>query len=248
MREATSMTDKTPDYPEPFPHDDIEEIMPDLYMVRGTIKFKPLVNISRNMAIIKHGKELTLVNPIRLSEKGEEQLKQLGEVKRIIRLGVAHGRDDGYYKDTFNAELWAPGTSLLYKEPEIDHIVTQDEELPFPDAELMVFNNMKIGKDGMLLIKRNGGCLLACDSLQYYGDQKHHSLLASLMLPFMGFKGMCIGPPWLKAVTPEGSSLKPDFDRILRDWEFEKFFSAHGCLCKSGAKDLVRDAVDKAFE
>jgi hypothetical protein len=242
------MTDKTPDYPEPFPHDDIEEIMPDLYMFRGTIKFKPLVNISRNMAIIKHGKELTLVNPIRLSEKGEEQLKQLGEVKRIIRLGVAHGRDDGNYKDTFNAELWAPGTSPLYKEPEIDHIVTQDEELPFPDAELMVFNNMKIGKDGMLLIKRNGGCLLACDSLQYYGDQKHHSLLASLMLPFMGFKGMCIGPPWLKAVTPEGSSLKPDFDRILRDWEFEKFFSAHGCLCKSGAKDLVRDAVDKAFE
>lgn len=107
--------------------------------------------------------------------------------------------------------------------------MTQDEELPFPDAELMVFNNMIIGKDGMLLIKRNGGCLLACDSLQYYGDQKHHSLLASLRWPFMGFKGMCIGPPWLKAVTPEGSSLKPDFDRILRDWEFEKLFSAHGC-------------------
>lgn len=90
MRKATRMTDKTPDYPEPFPTMTLK-FMPDLYMVPGTIKFKPLMNINRNMAIIKHGKELTVVNPIRLSEKGEEQLKQLGEVKRIIRLGVAHG-------------------------------------------------------------------------------------------------------------------------------------------------------------
>lgn len=249
------MTDTSPaaatkqaDYPKPFPHDDVVEIMPDLYMVRGTLPFKPLVYISRNMAIIKHGNELTLVNPIRLTEKGEEQLHKLGEVKRIFRLGIAHGRDDAYYKDKFNAELWAPGMSELYKEPEIDFIVKEDDELPFPDAQLMVFQNMKFGNDGMLLIKRDGGCLLACDSLQYYGDQKHHSFVARLMLPFMGFSGMCIGPPWLKAVTPEGSSLKPDFDRVLKDWEFDKFFSAHGCLCENGAKKLVQDAVDRAFK
>lgn len=246
------MTDASPaatkEYPKPFPHDEIQEILPDLYMVRGTFQFKPLVNISRNMAIIKNGNELTLVNPIRLTEKGEEELKKLGEVKRILRLGILHGRDDAYYKDTFNAELWAPGTSELYKEPKIDRIVTEDDVLPFPDAELMVFKNMNGGNDGMLLIKRDGGCLLACDSLQYYGDKKHHSFLGRLLLPMMGFNGMCIGPPWLKAVTPEGSSLKPDFDRVLKDWEFDKFFSAHGCLCESGAKALVQDAVDRAFK
>jgi len=249
MTEAPATeTTKAADYPKAFPHDSIEEIMPNLYMVRGTIQFKPLVNISRNMAIIKNGDELTLVNPIRLTEEGEAELKKLGEVKRLLRLGIAHGRDDAYYKDTFNAELWAPGTSSLYKDPEIDRIVTEDDELPFPDAELMVFKDMQGGKDGMLLIKRNGGCLLACDSLQYYGDQKHHSLLARLMLPFIGFRGMCIGPPWLKAVTPEGKSLKPDFDHVVADWEFDKFFSAHGCLCESGAKGLVADAVKQAFK
>lgn len=238
----------TNQYPRPFPHDDIKEIMPDLYMVRGTIQLNPLVYISRNMAIIKHENELTLVNPIRLAEKGEEQLQELGTVKRIFRLGIAHGRDDAYYKEMFHAELWAPGLSKIYEEPEIDRIVTEDDELPFPDAELRVFNDMKSGKDGMLIIKRDGGCLLACDSLQYYGDKKHHSILARVMLPFMGFTGMCVGPVWLKAVTPEGSTLKPDFDRILANWEFDKFFAAHGCLCESGAKDLVRDAVDRAFK
>ena len=49
-----------------YPHDPIEEIQPDVFMVRGEIKMNALMTITRNMAIVRHEGELTLVDPIRL--------------------------------------------------------------------------------------------------------------------------------------------------------------------------------------
>ncbi len=84
-------------YPPAYPHDPIEEIATDLFMVRGSIRMNALMRITRNMAIIRHQGELSLVNPIRLDEEGERQLVALGDIKRILRLGPMHGLDDPYY-------------------------------------------------------------------------------------------------------------------------------------------------------
>ena len=54
-------------HPPVYAHDPIEEIQPDVYMVRGSIKMNALMNITRNMAIVHHEGELTLVDPIRLN-------------------------------------------------------------------------------------------------------------------------------------------------------------------------------------
>ena len=37
-----------------LPHDPIEEILPDVFMVRGTIQMNALMRITRNMAIVRH--------------------------------------------------------------------------------------------------------------------------------------------------------------------------------------------------
>ena len=97
-----------------YPHDPIEEIQPDVFMVRGEIKLNALMTITRNMAIVRHESELTLVDPIRLSPGEEKRLEQLGTVKRILRLGSMHGVDDPYYMDRYGAELWAPGPSKAH--------------------------------------------------------------------------------------------------------------------------------------
>jgi hypothetical protein len=47
-----------------------------------------LMRISRNIAIVRHGGKLRLVNPIRLSAAREDQLRRLGVVKRMVRLGA----------------------------------------------------------------------------------------------------------------------------------------------------------------
>lgn len=107
-------------YPPAYPHDPIKEIAPDVFMVRGSIKLNALMRITRNMAIVRHNGELTLVNPIRLSSDEEEKLSALGTIKRVMRIGPFHGVDDPYYVNTFKAEFWCQPGGTTYPQPAID--------------------------------------------------------------------------------------------------------------------------------
>jgi hypothetical protein len=232
------------DYAAARPHDPIEEIAPDVFMVRGGMKMNPLVSISRNMAIIRHDGELTLVNPIRLTAQGERELIELGTVKRLIRLGCYHGIDDPYYVDTFGAEMWRQPGGDSYPEPKPTVELTENMALPFPDAELFLFRGLN-HPEGALLIKRGGGLLLTCDSVQHYGDYRHVTFYMRFMMPRIGFpKTTLIGPLWLTGMVPEGLNIKAEFDRLL-EWDFDSLLSAHGSLRKTGAKAALREAADK---
>jgi hypothetical protein len=233
-------------YAPAYPHDPIEEIGTDVFMVRGSIRMNALMHITRNMAIVRHEGELNLVNPIRLDEEGERRLRALGDVKRMLRLGPLHGLDDAYYVDRLGAELWAQGESETYPEPKIAQRLAADRPLPFPDAELFAFEGTK-RPESALRIGRNPGILLTCDSIQHYGDYRHNSLVARTVMPFIGFpKTTVVGPIWLKIMTPEGGSLKSEFERLLT-LDFDRLLSAHGSLITSGAKESVARAVRKAF-
>lgn len=234
------------DYAAPCPHDPIAEIAPDIYMVRGSMRMNPLVRISRNMGIIRHDGELTLVNPIRLSPAGEAELRALGNVRRIMRLGSLHGIDDQYYVDQFNAQMWRQPGGDAYKDPQPHTLLSEQTALPFPDAELFCFDKIT-QPECALLINREGGILFTCDGIQYYGDYRNITFYMRWIMPFMGFpKGMIIGPFWLKALVPEGESLKSEFERLL-NWKFDKLLSAHGSLLESGAHAAVSQVVEETF-
>ena len=229
-----------------YPHDPIEEIAADLFMVRGSVRMNALMRITRNMAIVRHQGDLTLINSIRLDEEGERELLALGDVKRILRLGPLHGLDDPYYVDRFGAELWAQAESETYPEPKIEQKLVVDRPLPLPDAELFAFAGTK-QPESALLIRRDPGVLLTCDAIQHYGDYRHNTLLARLVMPFIGFpRTTVVGPIWLKIMTPTGGSLKSEFERLLT-LDFDRLLSAHGSLLTSGAKDSVAAAVRKVF-
>ena len=234
-------------YAPAYPHDSIEPIADDVFIARGSIRFNALMRITRNMGIIRHGDELTLVNPIRLDDAGEAQLRGLGEVKRIMRLGCFHGLDDPYYVDTFRAELWSQAGGTTYTEPAIDRELAESTELPFPDAELFCFEGTKQPESMLLLLKKSGGILLTCDAIQHYGDYRHNNLLARLLLPYIGFpKTTIIGPIWLKLMTAEGGSLKSEFERLL-GWKFDGLLSAHGSYLHTGAHAAVAAALNRSF-
>lgn len=233
-------------HPPATPHDPIEEIFPDVFMVRGSVRMNALMSITRNMAIVRDGGDLTLVDPIRLNEAGERRLRELGTVRRILRLGPMHGLDDPYYIEAFQAELWAQGVSEAYPEPKPHVQIGADSTLPIPDAELFCFEGMK-QKESALLLRREGGLLLTCDSIQHYGDYRYNNWLARLLMPFIGFsKTTLLGPIWLKLMTPEGGSLEAEFRRLLT-LEFDHLLSAHGSLVRGGAHAAVEAAVDRAF-
>ena len=234
-------------HPPACPHDPIEEIARDLYMVRGSFPLNSMMSICRNMAIVRHEGELTLVDPLRLDADEERQLEKLGEVKRLLRLGPMHGIDDPYYLERHGAELWAPGASELHPEPKPDRIFTATTPLPFPDAELFCFEKT-LQREAALLVRREGGnVLLTCDGIQHYGDYRYCSLLARMMMPWIGFpKTTIVGPRWLQMFTPPGASLEADFRRLL-ELDFDHLLSAHGSFLRGGAHAAVERAVEKAF-
>ena len=97
-----------------YPHGDIESLGADIFAVRGSIRINLLMRISRNMAIVREGNELTLVNPIRLRPEIEKKLTQFGEIKNIVRLGAFHGVDDSYYVNKFEAQFWSQPNGKTY--------------------------------------------------------------------------------------------------------------------------------------
>jgi len=233
-------------YPKVLPHGPLREIAPDLFFAPGTIDVSRMMRVSRNMVVVRDGGELTLVNPIRLSPQGEAELEALGTVRHALRLGYFHGIDDAYTVARFGAEFWCQPSSTHYGKPPPDHELSEGGPLPLPDAGLFEFSETK-KPECMLLLKRGDGILIACDGLQHYGTYERHSLLARVALPLMGFrKTLLIGPLWLKYMTKEGGSLRPDYERLAQ-LKFDALISAHGTPMMSGAHAATRAAIAHAF-
>lgn len=233
-------------YPLALPHEPLREVGPDLFLAPGTFDVAPLMRVSRNMVVVRHGGDLTLVDPIRLSPQGEADLEALGTVRHALRLGCFHGVDDPYTVARFGAEFWCQAGSKHYPEPPPDHVLREGGELPIPGATLLEFRETK-RPECVLRIPHGGGTLLTCDSLQHYGTFERHSLVARIAMPFMGFRQeLLIGPLWLKYMTRPGGSVRPDFERIA-GLQFEAFISAHGTPLMTGAHAALRAAIDRAY-
>ena len=77
-------------YSPAWSHSEIKEIFPNIFFITGTnITHHNNVELqhSRNMIIIRNNDKLSLINTVRLDDKGLAALDALGKVKNIIRIG-----------------------------------------------------------------------------------------------------------------------------------------------------------------
>lgn len=200
------------------------------------------MRFNRNMVVVRHGDELTIVNSVRLQPEHEAELDRLGSVRHVVRLAYFHGLDDRYYVDRYGAEFWAAPGSRTEPGPVASRELVAGGELPFPGAQAYVLQHAKF-PEPVILLEREGGILLTGDCLQYYTDRRFGSLAARIMMPLMGFPlRMLIGPLWLKAMTPDGGSLLPDFEYIGA-LPFRHLLPGHGSACRDDAKGKVHDAI-----
>lgn len=207
------------------------------------------MKLSRNMVIVRTGTDLTLVNPVRLSEEGEEELKKLGDVTTLLRLGQFHGKDDAYYKSTFDAELLAVGPKSPY-EVKIDKIVKESSELPIPNSDLFVFDFNNVSEGAIVICKDEGGILLTCDSLQSHKDDDVFvNWPMKKLMAKKGFKdsAVVVGPPWLKFVG-DMEKAKSEFARLMKELNFTGLAGAHGKYLKDGAKEGAKGGIETAFQ
>ncbi|MBY6196102.1 hypothetical protein [Vibrio hangzhouensis] len=236
-------------YPNAMPHGNINQVMSDIYMVTGSVALKaphpkwgPLSLVfSRNMYVVKQGDELTLINSVRLNDKGMAQLDQLGDVKHIIRLAAFHGLDDPFYRETFGATLWsvdAPyvrgfGHENRDEYYRADKVLHAGGELPIRDASYYEFST-STPKEGLILLEKESGILISGDSMQNWAKpDQYFNWFARLMMPRMGFIAPTnFGPGWLKMAKPDVQEL---VDKA--SLKYDALLPAHGTPVLEGARE-----------
>lgn len=203
----------------------------------------PPITFSRNMVVVRTADGLVLLNSVRLNENAEADLLKEGSIKHCIRLGTYHGRDDAYYVDKFGAELWGVAGKYTYETPAPTREIKENGPLPIPGAKVVVYKNATLPECAVLLPEHR--LLVTCDSVQNYENDDRLSLLARIFMYPMGFFTPCvIGPLWLKAVTPQGGSVKADFERVLA-LDFDNLVGGHGTPKLGGAKAALRANVER---
>jgi hypothetical protein len=232
--------------PPALPHGKIEEVFPDVFFVTGTMKTELMGahwHFSRNMTVVRDGDALTLVNSVRLDDAGLAQLEALGRVTNVVKIGSLHGRDDAFYKARYAATFWAlPGMQH-------EHGLTADKELspegetPFAGGSVFTFRTTKM-PECILRIDREGGILVACDSLQnwmapdeFFSDESRKTMTE------MGFfQPSNLGPLWMQVTEPQGQ----DFVR-LRELSFRHALCGHGAPLRDTAKEAYTDRFKHVF-
>jgi glyoxylase-like metal-dependent hydrolase (beta-lactamase superfamily II) len=235
-------------------HGPIDEVFEGIWYVRGAMKMpmKLPMRISRAMTIIKNpnNDELTLINTVRLTEDGLAELDKLGKVTNIIRIAGFHGRDDGFYRDRYDAKIYAIKGQVYtrklennveqegYLQPDV--WLDANSTLPIENAKLKIIESSS-PTEGIIRLDTNGGILVTGDSLQNTGaPDQYVNLPAKLLMKMMGFyKPYNVGPGWIKFGTPNTDEIKS-----ILDLDFEHVLPGHGLPVIDDAKEKFRLGIE----
>ena len=230
-----------------MPHGTIQEVFPDVFFVTGTMKnefFGSMWHFSRNMTVVREGSRLTIINSVRLSPEGLAALDQLGQVVNLVRIGDMHGVDDAFYVDRYPAKYWAlPGMGPLAGLT-VDKELVAGGEMPFGACSLFEFKTTQ-RPEGILRLDREGGIMIACDSLQNWvaPDEFFDDATIGKMREMNFFTEAGIGLAWI-----HGSQPKPgDFVR-LKEIRFKHALCGHGVPRRDTAQQDYHAAFHKFFQ
>lgn len=234
-------------YQNALPHGKIKEILPDIFFVTGTMKnefFGSLWQFSRNMTIVREDDKLTLFNTVRLDEQGLADLEKLGKVTNVVRLGDMHGVDDPFYIDRYKAKFWALPNMNIQEGLQTDKLLTEGGEMPVQNSSLFEFNSVK-RPECIIRIERDGGIMIACDSLQNWisHDEFFDKETVATMQKMDFFKTANLGPAWMFESEPQAS----DFVR-LKKLPFKHAFCGHGVPLLNDAQNKFHNRFNQIFK
>lgn len=233
-------------YSPAWPHSEIKEVFPNIFFVTGTnITQHNNVELqhSRNMIIIRDNEKLSLINTVRLDDRGLAELDALGEVKNIIRIGAFHGRDDAFYLDRYHAKLWALKEMNHANNHITDVQLIPNGQMPVPYCSIFIFETSKY-PEGILHIAQQGGILITCDSIKnWLTPDPFFSTETAKLYKEQGF----FGSASISNVWKQACDVKPsDFER-LKTLEFRHLLSAHGEPLFNNAYELVVKTIRQEY-
>lgn len=234
-------------HPPAMPHGELQELFPNLFFVTGTMRgefFGSLWQFSRNMTVVREGDKLTLINAVRLDPPGLASLERLGKVVNVVQLGAMHGYDDAFYVERYHARFWAlPG--MPPREGLAVHAeLTTDGPMPVSGCTLFAFQTTQL-PEGILRLDREGGILVACDSLQnWVGPDRFFLDDTVVSMRGMGFFAPAnLGPAWMHLSQPQAE----DFRR-LKELAFKHALCGHGVPLRDTAMQDYAATFKRVFD
>jgi hypothetical protein len=230
-----------------MPHGDLEEVLPEVFLVTGTSRptFLGLSwQYSRNMVVVRAGRSLTLINTVRLDDAGLTRLDALGRVTAVVRLGAFHGMDDAFY---LSRSPDARYFGLAGAPPEgaraPDVFLEEGAEGPLPGMRIFRFATSAV-PEALLWMPAHGGVLISCDALQNWAevDRFFDAESAERMRAFGFIEPANIGPGWRQAAQPRVE----DFERLLT-LPFRHLLPAHGTPLLDDAPKRIAATVRRVF-
>ena len=230
-----------------MPHGSIEEVFPDVFFVTGTMRgefFGSIWQFSRNMTLVREGDRLTIVNSVRLDERGLTSLDALGDVVNVVRIGDNHGIDDAFYIDRYGATFWALPGMDIEDNLTVDKEIIVGGEMPFVDCSLFEFKTSK-WPEGILRLDREGGIIIACDSLQNWAepDEFITDETVEKMREFGFFEQANLGVYWMHECEPKAE----DFVR-MKEIPFKHALCGHGSPLRNTAEEHYHATIKRIFE
>lgn len=229
-----------------WPHGELTSFLDDLWFVQGqnrTHHAGAFLQTSRTMLVVRDGPRLTLVNTVRLDDRGLDALDALGRVEDVVRLGAFHGRDDPFYRDRYGARLWAvPGSTHGDGKP-ADRPLIDGGEVPIAQARAVVFTTAA-HPEAALLLERSGGVLVTCDAVQSWaGSDPYFSPETAAMFEAGGLlRRVNVPSTWVDACKPRVE----DFERLLA-LPFRHLVTAHGVPALEDARERLKEGVRRVW-
>ncbi len=206
-------------------HSHIQEVQPNIFFVTGINKYNDKdgeQQHSRNMVIIRENNRLSLINTVRLTEEGLQELDKLGKVVNVIRIGAFHDRDDDFYCNRYQAKLWALPGMTHKNNRQTDIELTPDGPKPFANCTVFIFKTSLVS-EGILII--NQEVMISCDSIKnWLKPDRFFSEKTAIAYKKAEFFGKAtVSKVWRDNCKVEFS----DFLQ-LNNFEFKHLLSAHG--------------------
>lgn len=233
-------------FPAALPHGKLEMVFDGIFHVTGTTRptFMGMDwQFSRNMTVVREGDSLTLINTVRLDDQGLATLDSLGTVRNVVRIGAFHGMDDPFYVRRYDAVLWGLD-GMVHEHTDRDaRVLGAGGAFPFSDASVFSYATSKL-PEGMILVARADGVLVACDSLQTWAepDEFFDAASAERMASMGFFRAANVGPGFRSACEPRAE----DFERVLT-LPFRHLLSAHGAPLRDEAKPRLRETFAEIY-
>lgn len=225
------------------------EVFPDVFVFDGFSRYGPGITIGKVMTVVRarrgDGHELTLINSAKLDDEGERALRSLGTVQHLVRLGSAHGLDDGWFIDKFSPTTWAPPRVNARKHGPAQNTFDETTSLPI-DTRVVVLRGDTQSEAACVLPTTSGNVLVACDALMAHADTRGMSFLGRIVTRRIGFFAhpVIVGPIWLKKMGAD--TLRSDFTRVGA-LDFTHLIGGHGAPLIDRAHDEVSAAITRTF-